>query len=275
MNNFKFLLLGTSLSFIPLTVNAQCVATQDCATLGYTETSCNGGKGVKCPFGNKWACFKSDFDVCQKYGFTQTCTGEGQTGVGNACNGKYSECKCNDGYTWDDSLKMCKTNCVIGALYYSDGICLPYKISTKTVIGVVIYEKNTDENGWIMTIEPVKKGIDWGGKANNFPGLDNCTSESCLTDVQSSCINTDIITEYCDKSVCPVAWVAKDYKFGTTSGQNWCLPSGGLLNVSLIAISEKGCSIPLRFSISCCSKSALYVFFIAFIFIFFSTSCNC
>ena len=52
MNNIKFLLIGTSLSFIPSLTFAQCVATQDCETLGYTETSCNGGKGVKCPFGN-------------------------------------------------------------------------------------------------------------------------------------------------------------------------------------------------------------------------------
>ncbi len=34
---------------------AQCVATTDCATLGYTESSCPDG-GVKCPFGDKWAC---------------------------------------------------------------------------------------------------------------------------------------------------------------------------------------------------------------------------
>ena len=36
-------------------VSAQCVVTQDCATLGYTETSCQNG-GIKCPFGDKWAC---------------------------------------------------------------------------------------------------------------------------------------------------------------------------------------------------------------------------
>ncbi len=39
-------------------VSAQCVATQDCATLGYTETSCESG-GVKCPFGDKWACIEN------------------------------------------------------------------------------------------------------------------------------------------------------------------------------------------------------------------------
>ncbi len=62
----KFLLLGTSLSFLPTLTFAQCVATQDCATLGYTETSCNGGKGVKCPFGNKWACLSANEEECMK-----------------------------------------------------------------------------------------------------------------------------------------------------------------------------------------------------------------
>ena len=92
----RFLLLGTSLSLIPQTINAQCVATQDCATLGYTETSCSGGSGVKCPFGNKWACFKSDSEVCQQYGFTLSCTGTNQTGgASKACNGKYNTVTAN------------------------------------------------------------------------------------------------------------------------------------------------------------------------------------
>ena len=62
----KFLLLGTSLSFIPILSYAQCVETTNCETLGYTETSCNGGKGVKCPFGNKWACLGVNEEVCMK-----------------------------------------------------------------------------------------------------------------------------------------------------------------------------------------------------------------
>ena len=33
---FQYLLIGTSLSLIPSLTSAQCVATQDCATLGYT-----------------------------------------------------------------------------------------------------------------------------------------------------------------------------------------------------------------------------------------------
>ena len=57
----KFTLLTSVLLTAPFAVgnvSAQCVATQDCATLGYTETSCENG-GIKCPFGNAWACKNS------------------------------------------------------------------------------------------------------------------------------------------------------------------------------------------------------------------------
>ena len=132
MTNTKFLLIGTSLSLIPTLTFAQCVATQDCATLGYTETSCNGGKGVKCPFGNKWACLTSDSEIeqqfCDKYGFKYTCSGTGYSkGVGTACNGKYTSCTCASGYEWNGS--SCQKQILNGAqgnLYYCNG----------TVVGV-------------------------------------------------------------------------------------------------------------------------------------------
>lgn len=104
-NNKIFLFLGASLSLIPDLSAAQCVATQDCATLGYTETSCNGGKGVKCPFGNKWACLATaaDFEqqFCNTYGFKYTCSSTGYSGgAGTACGGKYAYCNCASGYIW-------------------------------------------------------------------------------------------------------------------------------------------------------------------------------
>ena len=231
----RFLLIGTSLSLIPQTINAQCVATQDCTTLGYTETSCSGGSGVKCPFGNKWACFKSESEYeqefCTKYGFIQTCTGTNQTGgAGKACNGKYNICKCAANLTWNADTKSCEANtanCVIGALYYSDGTCSQDKLSSKTILGVVIYEKSTSENGWIIALKPIL-GIEWGGWGTDITGLTNCTTVSCLTDIQASCTNTNIITTYGnDSSTYSAAWAAKNYKEG---GKTWCLPSGGLLN---------------------------------------------
>ena len=230
----RFLLIGTSLSLIPNLTFAQCVATQDCATLGYTETSCSGGNGVKCPFGNKWACFKSDSEFCNEYGFTLSCTGTNQTGgAGKACNGKYNICKCAANLTWNADTKSCEANtanCTIGALYYADGTCSNDYISSKKLLGIVIYEKSASQNGWVMTHKPVATDIAWGGYGTDIPGLTNITSESSLTDIQASCTNTDKITAQGNSSKYPAAWATKNYKEG---GKTWCLPSGGLLRNAL------------------------------------------
>ena len=136
MNTKLFLLLGTSLPLIPTLTFAQCVATQDCETLGYTETSCNGGKGVKCPFGNKWACFKSDSECeqqfCDKYGFKYTCTGAGYSGgSGTACGGKYTACTCTTGYEWKDGgCQQQALNGAQGDLFYCDGVVVGVKNSS-------------------------------------------------------------------------------------------------------------------------------------------------
>ncbi len=222
----RFLLIGTSLSLIPSLTSAQCVATQDCATLGYTETSCSGGSGVKCPFGNKWACFKSDSEVCQQYGFTLTCTGTNQTGgAGKACNGKYSECTCAAGYVWNDSSQKCEdatANCIIGALYYSDGTCSQDKLSSKTLLGVVIYEKSASQNGWIMTVKPVKTNIAWDTGSFYSTGIRD-------TAVSDSCTNTQKLVAKGSRFA--AANAANNYKpTGTPSGKSWCLPSYDLLN---------------------------------------------
>ena len=218
----RFLLIGTSLSLIPQTINAQCVATQDCATLGYTETSCSGGSGVKCPFGNKWACFKSDSEVCQQYGFTLTCTSTNQIGVGKACNGKYSECTCAAGYTWNNSSQKCEYDCVIGALYYSDGTCSDKLENSKTALGVVIYEKSASQNGWIMAVKPVKTDIEWDTGSSYSTGI---TDKA----VSASCTNTQKLVAKGSRFAAATA--ANNYKpTGTPSGKKWCLPSYDLLN---------------------------------------------
>ena len=230
MTNTKlFLLIGTSLSLIPQTINAQCVATQDCATLGYTDTSCSGGSGVKCPFGNKWACFKSESEIkqeaekefCDKYGFTQTCTDTNQTGVGKACNDKYFDCSCATGYVWNDSSQQCENTCSIGALYYADGTCSQDRISSKTLLGVVIYEKSTSESGWIMTVNPVKTRIAWSSSHTTTGVTDKAVSASCT--------NTQKLVAL--SSIYDAAIAANNYKpTGTPSGKKWCLPSYDLLN---------------------------------------------
>ena len=100
-NNKLFLLLGTSLSFLPQTLNAQCVSPiQDCYALGYTQTSCPNGKGVKCPFGNGWYCGGTAAQDCIKLGYDKDCTGAGESGSGETCNGKYKTCTCDSSYKY-------------------------------------------------------------------------------------------------------------------------------------------------------------------------------
>ncbi len=236
-----YLYLSTTIISVSLATSgnawAQCVSTQDCATLGYTETSCPNG-GVKCPFGSKWFCASSEITPkqCTELGFTLSCTDTNQTsGGGKACNGKYNYCSCADGYEWQNGA--CKQStpdylgCVVGALFYSDNTCSDKLESSKTLLGVVIYEKTYNQMGWIMTISPIQTGISWASESEDIPELTNITSKSKLTDIQASCTNTDIITAYGTSSKYKAAWAAKNYKpTGTPSGKSWCLPSGGLLN---------------------------------------------
>ena len=106
-----YLYLGTAAAGIMIAGNvyAQCVTTQDCTALGYTETSCPNGKGVKCPFGNKWFCGESSCDyVCEDLGFKYTCSGENIAGGNDvACGGKYKSCNCVSPYQWSSGSCSC------------------------------------------------------------------------------------------------------------------------------------------------------------------------
>ncbi len=121
--NKKYLLSSVTAGIAFLYANqgmSQCVTTQDCTALGYTETSCPNGNGVKCPFGSKWFCGSSDDTytenecmvlACDKLGFKYDCTGTGYAGgSGSKCNGKYAACNCAEGYGWKDGAcveKVC------------------------------------------------------------------------------------------------------------------------------------------------------------------------
>ena len=266
-----YLYLSTAIISVSLATSgnawAQCVSTQDCTALGYTETSCPNGKGVKCPFGNKWFCGGDNTTICKQEGFTNACTGAGQLGKGescanlykqcdcqstykyacsgtgysggsgSACNGKYTACKCSSGYNWNAASGACIPDvavCEVGTLYYSDNTCSADYDSSKTLLGIVIYSNGASGGGWVMAHKPVDTDILWSTERVDISGLTNITSESSLTDIQASCTNTDIITAYGDSSTYPAAWAAKNYSpSGTPSGKSWCLPSGGLLKNAL------------------------------------------
>ena len=100
MTNTKlFLLLGTSLSFLPQTISAAECAVTDCSLLGYTDSACPGS-GLKCPFGEGWYCGGRAAEDCIKLGYDKTCTGAGESGSGETCNGKYQSCTCDSNYKY-------------------------------------------------------------------------------------------------------------------------------------------------------------------------------
>ena len=100
MTNTKlFLLLGTSLSFIPQTIFAAECAVTDCSLLGYTDSACPGS-GIKCPFGDGWYCGGTAAQDCIKLGYDKDCTGAGESGSGETCNGKYQSCTCDSSYKY-------------------------------------------------------------------------------------------------------------------------------------------------------------------------------
>ena len=108
----RYLYLSTAVAGVMMTtgagsVSAQCVTSQDCAALGYTDSACPGS-GVKCPFGNSWYCGGGAAEDCTKLGFIYGCTGTGYAGgAGQTCNGKYTSCTCTSPYTWNGSACTC------------------------------------------------------------------------------------------------------------------------------------------------------------------------
>ena len=243
------LLTGTML-FLPMTTMAQsinCTPSPDCASLGYTESSCPNGAGVKCPWGNTWFCTEEKCDTSYQY----TCSGTGYTGgSGEVCNGKYKSCTCADGYEWKDGTCQeifkpewgkCNgsaQNCNIGDILYSDGTCSSQNISGKTPIAVVVYKSADGNCAQAMALNSVDtapgggysvSSMPWGGYGTDIPGLKNITSDSSASTDFKSCKNTAIITAAGDKITYPAAWAAKIYNTTGTEPGDWCLPAAGIM----------------------------------------------
>ena len=125
---------------------AECTPTPDCASIGYTETSCEGDS-LKCPFDiTKMMCMPCDSS------FRYDCSGDNIVGgTGSACAGKYVSCTCSStDYIFYNGSCICDTSCKVGAIYYSDKTCSACVDSNKTVIGIVVKDNelvmsNTNE----------------------------------------------------------------------------------------------------------------------------------
>ena len=209
---------------------AQCAIT-DCEALGYTEAYNSSGNCLKCPFGEAYSCEKGY--ICPD-GYTQECTGENMTGgVGEACNGKYAECACKEGYNMVDgecslawgTCSGLAANCSLGDILFSNGTCSADVVDGKTPIAVVVYKSGNC--GQAMALKSIGN-YEWGGRDTDISTLPNYGSNSAASKDYDSCGNTEKILAAGNKSKYPAAWAAHEYKTEGTSAGDWCLPAAGI-----------------------------------------------
>ncbi len=203
--NFKFLLIGTSLSLIPNLTYAQCAVT-DCQQLGYTSLEkCDNS--LKCPFGEYWACPKVE-----------------EKAVLGECTG-YAK------------------NCKIADILNSDGTCTTDKVSGKTPIGVVVYIGG-DGCGQAVALKDFRSAI-WSTENVDIPDLPNYMSVWAVEKDFDSCGNTQKIIKQGNANKYPAAWVAVNYAPSSapaTKGK-WCFPAAGVGNSMMVNIDKINSSL--------------------------------
>ena len=107
-----------------------CALNQDCTALGYAQQTCPKWS-IKCPYDTSFVkcidCPPSFSEECTGTGqigegqscegkyqsctcdssYQYTCTGTGESGVGDPCGGKYQSCTCTSPYTWSNGACSC------------------------------------------------------------------------------------------------------------------------------------------------------------------------
>ena len=154
----------------PTLANAECTPTPDCASIGYTETSCEGDS-LKCPFDiTKMMCMPCDSS------YRYDCSGDNITaGIGATCNGKYAGCECASGYSFNNGECECPasitaTDCLVGAIYYPDGKCSNDYVACLNPVGVVV-----KDNALVMSWRKSSNMV-WGTYGTDVDTLTNITS---------------------------------------------------------------------------------------------------
>ena len=205
---------------VPFNVYAECTPTLDCASIGYTETSCET-EYLACPFDStKLKCMPCDSS------FRYDCSGDNITGgIGSACGGKYVSCTCSStDYIFSNGSCICDTSCSVGNIYYSDGTCSSCVDSNKTAIGIVV-----KDNELVMS-----------NKKSSTMYWSNAYTDTSLTNYGSS---TDAKTDFNGKSNTAVIVAAhptetvdnnaaiycNSYSTEGTNAGDWYLPAAGEL----------------------------------------------
>jgi len=177
-------------------VSAQCVATQDCASLGYTEASCPNG-GIKCPFGQGFACMgnygSKDDDI--------NCT--------------YGSIYYNDGICIKEFVSG---RIPIGVVVYINPINGEKWIMSLSDSEMQNYDGTNSSNFY----------SDWDGSGGIFdiPEIQTANSKVLAVSDIKSCENTKFMSELSvGKYVLDYAPAGAE----NTKGK-WCLPAAGIWN---------------------------------------------
>ena len=223
----KFLLLSSTAAMLIWSnyVNAACVSTPSCTTLGYdSKTPCSNG-GIKCPFGEAWNCKISEL------------------------KDKITECEKEIEELEEQNSAI--GGCGVGDYLYSDMSCDPYLHTDECPIGIVVdginniaISKDTFGNDFFapgQNIDLTNSGI----PAPKYPRLDFNGKK-----------NTYDLYNYCKKNnlSCPVLEKVANYSIGNTSPGDWYIPAFGearhvenLSSLIYLKLSSSGCEHGIPF----------------------------
>ena len=154
----KILLMSSALALLSGTVEAGCIQTPSCSSLGYSSTTaCEGG--LKCPWGNAWFC---------------------NVGGGGSSTPDYSNCKIGDilysDMTCNSDVVASKTS--IGVIFdVTNGLAvakdefsnLPWSGDGKDVSGASNYSSNTLAQGDWWGFNNTKAMYEFDSTGENYP----------------------------------------------------------------------------------------------------------
>ena len=212
----------TFICLFPFSTFAECTPTPDCASIGYTQTSCEGNY-LACPFDStKLKCLPCDSS------FRYDCTGDNITaGIGNTCDGKYVSCECNYGASFINGACICDTSCkTIGNIVYSDKTCSSCVNANKTAVAVVVHSSSS--TSLIATIDTPM--ISWSATTEDIAILNNKGRE----DTEGIDNTLKIVEHFGDDADTSTIAAVYCYNLEVTGFENqkkqWYLPAAKELN---------------------------------------------
>ena len=210
----------TMIGLFSFNAYAVCTPTPDCASIGYTETSCETDY-LACPFDStKLKCIPCDSS------FRYDCSGDNIVGgTGSACGGKYVSCKCSVGGVFKNGACACDDSCTVGAIYYSDGTCSACVDSSKTAIGIVV----KDNELVISQMRSIR--MSWSSTKINVSGITEAKNQSeAKQDFNGKANTLAIVAAHPTETTSNNAAInCNSYSTAGTNAGDWYLPAAGEL----------------------------------------------